>query len=183
MRRARNASDYWSFTLGLPAGGSQLGQFSTVSRIDVATDIRVMRDVKSDAHEDIADGMNSLMTVKPFVHQSVECVGHRGRFSERNLVFDHHMSDHMKLEVFQLHSGSAVISHDRVDPSVFIEFEPSCRMRSIICVVAHVIPRAAHRPRGTISVNIADAPGPSKLDESHYDDQPQAHDRDPDQTK
>lgn len=100
MRRALNASDYWSFGLGSPAGGGQLGQFSTVSRIGIETDIGVMRDVKNDAHEDAADGMNGLMAVKPFVHQSVECVGHRGRFSERNLVFDHHMGDRMRLGVF-----------------------------------------------------------------------------------
>jgi hypothetical protein len=137
MRRAPKASDYWSFNLGSPADRSQLGQFSTVSRIDVATDIGGMRDFENDAHEDVTDGMYGLMTVKPFVHQPVECVEHRRRFSERNLVFDHHMGDRMKLEVFQLHSGLAVIIHDGVDPCVFIELEPSWRMRLIICVVVN----------------------------------------------
>ena len=75
MHRAPDASDYWSFNLGSPASGSQLGQFSTESRIGVETDIGVMREVKNDAHEDAADRMNGLMAVESFVHQSVECVG------------------------------------------------------------------------------------------------------------
>jgi hypothetical protein len=37
---------------GSPACGRQRGQFPTVSRIDVATDIRLLRDVENDAHED-----------------------------------------------------------------------------------------------------------------------------------
>jgi hypothetical protein len=98
MRPGSEASGHWSFNLGSPAGGGQLGQFPAVFRIDVATDIGGMRDVEHDAHEDAADGMNGLMAIKPLVHQPVEGGGHRRRFSERNLVFDHHMSDRMKLD-------------------------------------------------------------------------------------
>src|SRR6516164_1859983 len=43
--------------------------------------IRLLRDIENDAHEDAADGMNGLVPVKPFMHQPVECSGHRRRFS------------------------------------------------------------------------------------------------------
>ena len=81
--------------------------------------------------------MNGLMPVKPFLHQTAECGWHRCRFSERNLVFDHHMGHRMKLEVFQLQFGAAVIVHDGVNSFAFIEFEPSRRMRLIVCIVLH----------------------------------------------
>ena len=123
--------------IGSPACGGQRGQFPTVSCIDVATGVRRLQDVENDAHEDAADGMNGVMPIKPFVHQPVECSGHRRRFSERNLVFDHHMGHRMQLEVFQFQLGAAVIVHDGVDSFGFIEFEPSRRMRLIIRFVLH----------------------------------------------
>src|SRR5262249_21169547 len=66
---------------GSPPCGRQRGQFPAVSRIDVATDISLLRDIENDAHEDAADGMNGLVPVKPFMHQPVECSGDRRRFS------------------------------------------------------------------------------------------------------
>ena len=43
----------------------------------------------------------------------------------------------MKLKVFQLQLGAAMIVHDGVDSFGFIEFEPSRRMRLIIRFVLH----------------------------------------------
>jgi hypothetical protein len=65
------------------------------------------------------------MSVKPFIHQPVEgCRDQRG-FAEHNLVFNHHMSYRVKLEIIQLHSRSAVIIHDRIDSFARVEFEPN----------------------------------------------------------
>ena len=137
MRPASESIGSLVIQIGSPACGGQRGQFPTVSRIDVATGVRRLQDVENDAHEDAADGMYGLMPVKPFVHQPVECSRHRRRFSERNLVFDHHMGHRMKLKVFQLQLGAAVIVHDGVDSFGFIEFEPSRRMRLIIRFLLH----------------------------------------------
>ena len=87
MRPASESIGSLVIQIGSPACGGQRGQFPTVS---CATGVRRLQDVENDAHEDAADGMNGVMPIKPFVHQPVECCGDRRRFSERNLVFDHH---------------------------------------------------------------------------------------------
>ena len=102
MRPASESIGSLVIQIGSPACGGQRGQFPTVSCIDVATGVRRLHDVENDAHEDAADGMNGVMPIKPFVHQPVECCGYRRRFSERNLVFDHHMASK---SVFQLQLG------------------------------------------------------------------------------
>jgi len=81
--------------------------------------------------------MNGIVTVEAFAHQPVECLRHRRRFAQRNLVFDHHMGDGMRFGAFKLHPSSAMVLNHQVDPFRFIEFEPSIRIGLFICVVLH----------------------------------------------
>ena len=96
-----------------------------------------MNRVERDTHENTADGMNGIMAVEALVHQPVECLRHRSRVSQRNLVFDHHVGDRMRLRVFRSHPGAAMVINHQVDPLRFIEFEPSIRIGLFICIVLH----------------------------------------------
>ena len=96
-----------------------------------------MNRVERDTHENTADGMNGIMAVEAFVHQPVECLRHGRRVPQRNLVFDHHMGDRMRLGVFKLHPRAAMVVNHQIDPFRFIKFEPSIRIGLLICVVLH----------------------------------------------
>ena len=67
-------------------------------------------------HENTADGMNGLMAIEPFVHQTVERLGHRRYLAQCSLVFDHHVGRSVKLRGFKLHSDATMVINHQVDP-------------------------------------------------------------------
>ena len=93
-------------------------------------------------HENAADGMNGIVAIEAFIHQPTKRSGYWRRFPQRNLVFDHHMSDRVRLGGFKLNPGATMIFNHQFEPFRFIEFEPDDRIGLLICVVLHGKSRA-----------------------------------------
>jgi hypothetical protein len=125
------------FQLGSPVSSRQLGELSIVFGIDVALIVWLMNRIEHCLHENTADGMNGLMAIEPFVHQTIEGLGHRRYSAQRNLVFNNHMGHRVKLQGFKLHSDATMVINHQVDPFCFIEFEPNLWIGLLNCVVLH----------------------------------------------
>jgi hypothetical protein len=125
------------FRLGSPVSSRQQGELSIVIGIDVAPIVWLMNRIEHYFHENTADGMNGLMAIEPFVHQALECLGHRRCFAQCSLVFDHYMSHGVKLQAFKLHPDTTMVINHQVDPFRFIEFEPNLWIGLLNCVVLH----------------------------------------------
>ena len=104
------------FRLGSPASSRQHGELSIVIGIDVAIIFWHMSRLEHYSHENTADGMNGLMAIEPFVHQTLECLGHWRCFAQCGLVFNNHMGRRVKLQGFKLHSDTTMVINHQVDP-------------------------------------------------------------------
>ena len=59
------------FRLGSQVSSRQKGELSIVIGIDVAPIVWLMNRIEHHFHENTADGMNGLMAIEPFAHQSL----------------------------------------------------------------------------------------------------------------
>jgi hypothetical protein len=117
---------HWLDLLSLrsPARGSQLGKLATVFRVDVHVGSVFFCDyVEDDTHQHATDGMNGVMPVEAFAHQSSEGRRHHCHVTHRSLVLNDYMRDTMKLwALAHLQVIPAVICDGQIDAFLLIEF-------------------------------------------------------------